>query len=394
MGKKTVRKTIFISNALMVLVTLAILLGINIAAAKVYSESIEQELKISAERLADDDGLENVMEDFTVHRHEFIILFILDGAACAAVLVVTSHFFAKRLVSHIMKPLDALSEGAERIRANNLTQQIEYEGDAEFENVCGAFNDMQQHILDEQEKNRKYEKARTDMIAGISHDLRTPLTAIRGTVKGLLDGVAKEPAQRDRFLRVAYQRTGDMDVLLNQLFYLSKLETGSMPLSLRTIGIASFVGNYVKAKQELLTDGAEEITAETNGIAADVSVDPEQLQRIFDNLFENSRKYAGVTPLKMKISLAGGSGSVYVCFSDNGAGVPEEKLPYLFGEFYRADESRTRKDGYGLGLYIVKYLVEAMGGSVRAQSTDETAAPAGGADGKGLSVVIEFPVKR
>lgn len=85
----------------------------------------------------------------------------------------------------------------------------------------------------EKEKNYKYEKARTDMIAGISHDLRTPLTAVRGTIKGLMDGVASTPERQNRFLKTAYRRTGDMDVLLNQLFYLSKLETGNMPLNLK-----------------------------------------------------------------------------------------------------------------------------------------------------------------
>lgn len=92
---------------------------------------------------------------------------------------------------------------------------------------------MQKHILMEKEKNYKYEKARTDMIAGISHDLRTPLTAVRGTIKGLMDGVASTPERQNRFLKTAYRRTGDMDVLLNQLFYLSKLETGNMPLNLK-----------------------------------------------------------------------------------------------------------------------------------------------------------------
>ena len=95
-------------------------------------------------------------------------------------------------------------------------------GDAEFEDVCITFNHMQEHILREQEKNRKYEKARTDMIAGISHDLRTPLTAIRGTIKGLMDGIAATPEMQEKFLQAAYRRTGDMDGLLNQLFYVSK----------------------------------------------------------------------------------------------------------------------------------------------------------------------------
>lgn len=382
MGRKTVKRRIFISNALMVLTTLVIFLMINIVVIKVYSEFLEQEMKSSAEKIVDMDGLEDMLEDFTIHRNEFMLLFLADGVLCIAVLVIVSQFFTRNLVNHIMEPLDALADGAGRIQNNQLTQGIEYTGDIEFEKVCDTFNEMQKYLLEEQEKNRKYEKARTDMIAGISHDLRTPLTAIRGTIKGLLDGVAHTPEQQNRFLETAYRRTGDMDVLLNQLFYLSKLETGNMPLSFQTIDIATFIQNYVKTKQPLLEGGQAEIIAKTEGMTVNVSADPEQLQRVFDNLLENSRKYGNVKPLKMEISLTRAKTGVCICFSDNGVGVPEEKLPYLFDEFYRVDESRNRKEGNGLGLYIVKYLIEAMGGSIRAENAD------------GFAVYMELPVKR
>lgn len=370
MGKQTVKRRIFISNALMVLVTLFILLMINVVVIKTYSEYIEHELEDSVESVMDQDGLEELLEGYTIRRNEFILLFLADGILCIVVLVIISQIFTRKLVNHIMEPLEALADGAERIRNNDLTQDIEYSGDAEFENVCHTFNEMRGAILAGQEKNRKYEKARTDMIAGISHDLRTPLTATRGTIKGLLDGVASTPERQRKFLETAYRRTGDMDLLLNQLFYLSKLETGNMPFDFKTIDICEFIRNYVKGKQELLENGQAEITADIKRSTGYVSVDPEQLQRIFDNLLENSRRYGNVTPLKIKISLERNKEGFCICFSDNGVGVPEEKLPYIFDEFYRGDESRNKKEGNGLGLYIVRYLVEAMGGSVRAENAN------------------------
>lgn len=379
MGKHTVKRRIFLSNALMVLVTLVIFLMINSAVIKMYSESIEHELKDSIGALMDKDNpgdsigdlmdkddLEDMMEGFTVRRNEFILLFLLDGILCIAVLLLVSQIFTRKLAGHIMEPLNVLSDGAERIRNHDLTQDIVYSGDMEFENVCRSFQEMQKAILEGQEKNRKYEKARTDMIAGISHDLRTPLTAIRGTIKALLDGVASTPERQRKFLETAYRRTGDMDILLNQLFYVSKLETGSMPLALNTIELSSFIENYVKGKQELLESEPVEVSADTEGITGYVTVDGEQLQRVFDNLLENSRKYGGVKPLRVRIGLEHTEGGFSICFLDNGVGVAEEKLPMLFDEFYRVDESRNQKEGNGLGLYIVKYLVEAMGGSVRA----------------------------
>lgn len=380
MKKGTVKRRIFISNALMVLVSLLIFLAINLFVIRAYSETIEEEFLTSAEPLVDEDGLEELFEDWVLHRNEFLLFFGMDGILCIIILVIISQLFTKNLTDHIMEPLDALSEGAKRIKENDLTHDIVYTGEIEFEYVCDTFNDMQRHILDEQEKNRKYEKARTDMIAGISHDLRTPLTAIRGTIKGLMDEIVSSPEKQSRFLQVAYRRTGDMDRLLNQLFYLSKMETGNMPLSLQNIEISEFLQNYVKAKQEIMEAGKEEMTLDTKGIRADVLADPEQLQRVFDNLLENSRKYGENTPLKINIILNRTRTGLCIRFKDNGVGVPEEKLPFIFEEFYRVDESRNKKEGNGLGLYIVKYFVQAMGGSIKAENAD------------GFVVCLELPV--
>lgn len=370
MEKGTVKKRIFLSNAFMVVVTLLIFLMINLFVIKFYAESIEAEFRTSVEGVTDEERLDDLLEDWIVHRNEFILLFGADGILCIIVLLIVSQLFTKNLTDHIMEPLDTLAEGAKRIKKNDLSQDIAYTGDLEFENVCAAFNDMQASILAEQEKNRRYEKARTDMIAGISHDLRTPLAAMKGTIKGLIDGVASTPEQQKKFLQAAYRRTGDMDMLLNQLLYLSRMETGNMGISMQNIDIGAFLGNYVKGKREVINSLQEEIIADTKGITAKVSIDSEQFQRILDNLVENSRKYGETTPPKMKIILEKTPKGLSVCFRDNGVGVPEEKLPHIFEEFYRGDESRNKKEGNGLGLYIVKYLMEAMGGSVRAENAD------------------------
>lgn len=361
MEKGTVKRRIFLSNALMVLVTLLIFLAINLVVVKIYAESVEKELKTSIEDLIGGSGtsnfsdsdnvkyqhedgqellgdLDDFLESWTIHRNEFILLFGADGIICILVLLLMSQIFTRNLEKHIMEPLDLLAQGADRIRHNDLTTEIRYVGDAEFEDVCITFNHMQEHILREQEKNRKYEKARTDMIAGISHDLRTPLTAIRGTIKGLMDGIAATPEMQEKFLQAAYRRTGNM------------------PLSVQKIEIADFIRNYVNGKQELLDKEKEQMQAETGDIHLDVDADPEQLQRIFDNLLENSRKYAERDVLKTELSLKRTEGGVEICFRDNGVGVPEEKLPYVFDEFYRGDESRNKKEGNGLGLGADDYI--------------------------------------
>lgn len=370
MKKTTVKRRIFLSNAWMVLVTLLMFLVINGLVVKLYAETIEREFRTSMAGIIQEDALEKVFADYTIHRNEFLFLVLGDGILCIVVFILVSQIATKRLTEHIMTPLNALTEATERVRKNDLTKDIQYQGEVEFEEVCHTFNEMQKSILAEQEQNRKYQKARTDMIAGISHDLRTPLTAIRGTVKGLLDGVAVTPQQQEKFLQTAYRRTEDMELLLEQLFYVSRMETGNLPLTLETIEISEFVKSYVAEKQQLFTKEQVELTADTGEVSEQVSVDVKQLFRVFDNLLENSRKYAETEPLKITITLNSLEREVEIRFSDNGAGISEEKLPYVFQEFYRGDESRSRKEGNGLGLYIVKYLIEAMGGSVRAENTD------------------------
>lgn len=388
MKKSTVRRRIFRSNALILLATIAMLMLVNIGIVKLYGESIEEEWKHSVESMISEDQVEEFVADWTVRQNSFIVLFIVDAIACIGVVALITYLFTKNLADHICRPLEELEEGARRMRENDLSTAVDYTGDAEFENVCDAFNGMQEHILEEQEKNRKYEKARTDMIAGISHDLKTPLTAIKGTIKALLDGVAKTEAQQTKFLETAYRRTGDMDVLLNQLFYVSRLETGNMPLNCQHLKANEFLKSYVHGKQGLLLEGESLeyriLELENKNLEDEICVDPEQLQRILDNLLENSRKYANATPLKIGIAEQWQGNRVKICFVDNGSGVDADKLPHLFEEFYRGDEARSQKEGNGLGLYIVKYLTEAMGGKVWAENT-----VAGG-----LAIYMEYPVSR
>ena len=370
MEKGTVKRRIYLSNMWMVFVTLALFLGITLLLAKAYGEFIEQDLKDSVGAIVDKQVLEQLIAEYTIRKHMFLLLIFLDGILCIAGLVLVSQLFTKNLVGHIMAPLQALAKGAERIQENVLTEDIVYQGDREFEQVCETFNAMRTSLLAEQEKNMAYEKARTDMIAGISHDLRTPLTAIKGTIKGLLDGVAATSLQQEKFLSTAYKRAGEMEILLNQLFYLSKLETGNMPLTLEEVPLAALIELNVKRQQERIKEETAKFTCEVQPDDKAALLDREQFSRIFDNLTENSIKYAQVSPLLIEIKEEQEDGFLKVSFHDNGVGVSKEKLAHVFEEFYRADESRNQKEGNGLGLYIVKHLVEAMGGHVTASSEE------------------------
>lgn len=376
MKKQTVKTRIFIVNAWMIFVTIALVGLINIGVIKLYWESIEQEWRLSMQTMAATADMGHLLKQWTVHQQSFYVLLLADILVCAGVWIVVSLFFTGKLARQIMKPLHALEQGAQRIRDNDLTQDIIYHGEEEFEDICHAFNQMQAHILAEREKNKAYETSRTEMIAGISHDLRTPLTAIRGSIKGILDGVIKGE-QQNKFLQMAYRRTEEMNALLTQLFELSKLETGNMPLHLQKTNLFDWVSTYIEEKREQgeSVEWREELSQDTGS----VRIDREQMHRIFDNLLENSRKYAEVQPIQISISGKETEQEVLLRFADNGQGVPEEKLTSIFEEFYRTDASRKKKEGNGLGLYIVKNLIELMGGQVWAKNE------------AGLAIYIRLP---
>jgi signal transduction histidine kinase len=382
----SVRKRIFYYNALMTLVTAAICILIGVFFVKIYWETEEKTLQQFFEREMTGSAVDDLVESLTVHNGIFNLMFGLFAVLCIVTLIVVSRLFTTLLSRRIMQPLELLEEGAERIRGNDYSVPVAYRGDMEFEKVCDAFNSMQKHLREEKEKNLRYEKARQEMVAGISHDLRSPLTAIRGAVKGVLDGVASGAEQERKFLQTAYRRSGEMDRLLSQLFYFSKMETGGISVQMCRMNLSGYLESFFSSRREQPDmAGTEFILDLPQEDIPPVQADPEALRRILDNIFVNSGKYASVSPLKIYASvrrLPGGWQEVVL--QDNGIGVPADRIGRVFDEFYRVDESRGKKEGNGLGLYIVRHLCEAMGGRVYADTEEHY-------DGfRGLAVILEL----
>lgn len=365
MSKNTVSKRIFKTNNIMILVTIVALLLINVAVDGIYSEIIEREFLAAVEHMLTEAQMKELVKSWTIKSSSFYLLFITDGIVCVLLVALISSKFTKRLAAYITKPMDSLTAGANRIKNGELTENVEYSGDDEFAEVCSAFNDMQSSLLAEREKTKSYEKARADMTAGISHDIRTPLTVVKGSIKAVMDGVVEGEAAK-RLLETAYSRTDDINALLEQLFYISKLETGSMPMNMQKINIADFIKKYADEKKCL--NGDVKLSFETGSDLMYVMTDIEQLKRIFDNLYENSRKYAKSDKLEISITAKEKGDKCEIRFSDNGVGVDEDKLEHIFEEFYRCDAARNDRNGSGLGLYTVKCLVEAMNGEVTAKN--------------------------
>lgn len=296
--------------------------------------------------------------------------FIVIGLLTIAIILIVSQLFTIWIGRRIMRPINALTDAANRIVQGNLSEPIIFDGKDELNSVCFTFNQMQRHLQIERERNASFEKARTDMIAGISHDLRTPLTSVKGYIKGLRDGVANTPQKQEQYLSIAYNKANEMDALLQKLFYFSKLETGNLPLILTSEDLGEFAKKYVLQCQDELAQINVKIIATCETDDYPVQMDTEQMHRVFSNLTENALKYAGSSSLLLSITVWKENDMIHLSFSDNGKGVAGEQLENLFVQFWRGDPSRGSRDGRGsgLGLNIVKYIVEAHGGTVSARN--------------------------
>lgn len=314
----------------------------------------------------------------------FIGSFLFVGILSILVLLLISQIFTKQLVKHIMTPVNSLISGAKRIEEGDLETVIVYKGYEEFEKVCFTFNEMQTHLKNEQKKNATYEKSRTDMISGISHDLRTPLTSVKGYIKGLKDGIANTTQKQNQYLDIAYNKACDMDILLQRLFYFSKLETGNMPFFMVETDLSEFIEKFTETLINDINYKNINIIYNKPSDTHLVNIDKEQFKRVLSNLVENSMKYSKVDSLTLRFSIITKDNKEQILIEDNGVGIETEKLPRLFEQFYRGDESRSSKnnEGNGLGLYISKYIIEAHGGIIFAQNEN------------GFKVTITLPSRK
>lgn len=377
------KKKLFRSNMLFLFLSLLTLLLIGTAVIGAFEDTFEKKFEAIGYEKMDGDvwdiskdiGKEAIRDSFSV----LVLVVLVVGIAAILALLFLASLFTRRMNNLVMEPLERLVEGAKRIQAGNLEEEIVYEGQEEFERVCQAFNEMQRTILEDQKLRAQNEKARTDMVTGISHDLRTPLTSIRGYIKGVLDGIANTEEKRRLYLETAYESTGEMNSLLQKLFDFSRMESGQMPFHKVSIDLAEYVQGFVAQKEKILDPSEVQIVMEQEDeILPDVEVDVEQISRILENLLENSIKYVEKRPVEIWVRIRKSEEYLLLEWKDNGEGVPEEKIGKIFDRFYRCDEARSKK-GSGVGLYVVQYIMEQHGGNVEAVNDS------------GLKLILRFP---
>ena len=290
------------------------------------------------------------------------------------ILFLTAFMLLFWIYQSMITPIRKLQVAAENIKEGNLDFAIEAEGKDEIGALCVSFEEMRKRLKDNAEEKIRNEAENKALISNIAHDLKTPITAVKGYSEGILDGVANTPEKVEKYVRTIYNKANEMDTLINELTLYSKIDTNRIPYNFAKINVAEYFADCVEEiGMDLETRGIG--LAYYNYTDDDIVIiaDPEQLRRVINNIVGNSAKYMNKQHGFINIRIKDVGDFIQVEIEDNGRGINQKDLPYIFDRFYRTDASRnSATGGSGIGLSIVKKIVEDHGGKIWATSKEDT----------------------
>lgn len=289
------------------------------------------------------------------------------------ILIITGVLLGVWVYRSIITPIYKLKTATKNIRDGNLDFVLKPEGADEISELCEDFEEMRQRLKMNAEEKLVFDRQNKELISNISHDLKTPITAVKGYCEGIMDGVADTPEKQEKYVRTIYNKAIEMDRLINELTFYSKIDTNRIPYTFSKINVHGY-----------FRDAAEEMGLELeskniefhydNYVEQDVLViaDSEQIRRVINNIIGNSVKYMNKPNGRIFMRVKDVGDFVQVEIEDNGKGIAAKDLPNIFDRFYRTDASRnSSKGGSGIGLSIVKKVLEDHGGKVWATSKED-----------------------
>ena len=289
------------------------------------------------------------------------------------ILIFTSVSIGLWIYRSVATPLVKLRKATQNIKEGNLDFVLEVDGTDEFAELCRDFEEMRRRLKEAAEEKVLLDKENKELISNISHDLKTPITAVKGYVEGIMDGVADTPEKMDRYVRTIYNKTNEMDHLINELTFYSKIDTNRIPYTFSKLNVDDYFSDCAEeVGLELETRGIQLYYA--NYVEKDVLViaDGEQIRRVIHNIISNAIKYMDKPKGVIQIRVKDVGDFIQVEIEDNGKGIASKDLTYIFDRFYRTDVSRnSSKGGSGIGLSIVRKILEDHGGKVWATSREE-----------------------
>lgn len=288
------------------------------------------------------------------------------------ILIFTSVSIGLWIYRSVAAPLVKLRKATQNIKEGNLDFVLEVDGTDEFAELCRDFEEMRRRLKESAEEKVLLDKENKELISNISHDLKTPITAVKGYVEGIMDGVADTPEKMNRYVRTIYNKTNEMDHLINELTFYSKIDTNRIPYTFSKLNVDDYFSDCAEeVGLELETRGIQLYYA--NYVEKDVLViaDGEQIRRVIHNIISNAIKYMDKPKGVIQIRVKDVGDFIQVEIEDNGKGIASKDLTYIFDRFYRTDVSRnSSKGGSGIGLSIVRKILEDHGGKVWATSRE------------------------
>jgi len=320
------------------------------------------------------DGSEGSL--FIVFNTESLIsptfLLYMGGAICI-IMLFTSIILTMSIKNGVFKPISELNIAMQKIRDGNFDYRLNDNNETgEIGQMYRNYEDMRLRLKESAEEKLEHEQQNKELIRNISHDLKTPITTIRGYAEGLIEGVATTKEKQEKYLRTIYNKANDMNNLINELTLYSSIDNNRIPYNFRKINVGDYFGDCVE-EVGMDMEGRGIKLNYSNLTAPDTIIiaDPEQLKRVINNIVSNSVKYMDRTDGKgeIDIRILDEVDSIRVEIEDNGRGIAQKDLANIFERFYRTDASRNSKhSGSGIGLSIVKKIIEDHGGYIWATS--------------------------
>lgn len=271
------------------------------------------------------------------------------------------------LTRNYLTPLKQLLDATKMIAEGNLDFSIHYQRENEMGTLCEAFDLMRQNLKTSLEKQNHLNNSRKELIASISHDLRTPLSSIKGYVEGLPKAV-NDPEKMNRYLSVLKNKTAMLDNLIERLFEYSQLDMDDPKEALCLCHSKEMLESILGPVELEFTDQPVQLLLTRPFPSVRIAANQDQIAQVFDNLISNALRYLGekgTITIQAKVERA----DLLIYVTDDGTGIAPEDLPHVFDQFYRAEKSRSRSfGGAGLGLAICKKIIENHEGRIWAES--------------------------
>ena len=303
-----------------------------------------------------------------VSRSFLIYLF----SAIIFILVLTSIVLTQWVYKGFFEPINRLNVAMQQIAEGNFEYSLTSDDTNEIGELYRNYEDMRLRLKESTEEKIQNERQNRELVSNISHDLKTPITAIKGYVEGIMDGVADTPEKMDRYIKTIYTKANDMNRLINELTYYSGIDSNRIPYNFHRINLADFFQDCVEdVGLDLESKNIELNYSNLVDPSTRIIADPEQLKKVIDNIVGNSIKYMDKPKGVINIRILDEVDSVRVEIEDNGKGISTKDLGKIFERFYRTDASRNSSTGgSGIGLSIVKKIIEDHGGYIWATSKD------------------------